>query len=75
MGHTVPSQRRVVEDIVSVLERYKDSLREEEREIVDEFIEDAYQHMGSVSYGNSYHTWALVLVSVMLEREKAQRNT
>ena len=75
MGHTVPSQRRVVEDVVSVLERYKDSLREEEREILDEFIEDAYQHMGSVSYANSYHTWALVLVSIMLEREKQRRNT
>jgi hypothetical protein len=50
MGPTESSQRRVVEDVVSVLEQYKDSLCKEKREILDEFIEDIYQHVGSVSY-------------------------
>jgi hypothetical protein len=74
MGHTIPSQRQLVEEIIDVLDKYKDSLRPEERDIIDDFVEDAYQHMGSVSYGNTYHTWALVIISIMLEREKQRRS-
>ena len=70
MGHTVPSQRQVVENIIAVLQRYKDSLRKEEREIIDEFIRDVYKHTGSISYGNTYHFCALVIISVLLEQRK-----
>ena len=69
MGQTVLSQRRVVEDVVRVLEQYEDSLCNEECEILDEFIEDVYQHVGSVSYV-THITRGQVIVSILLEHGK-----
>jgi hypothetical protein len=74
MGHTIPSQRQLVEEIIDGLDTYKDSLRPDERDIIDDVVEDAYKHMGSVSYGNTYHTWALVILSILVEREKQRRS-
>lgn len=74
MGHTVPSQRKVVDNIVRVIDEYKDDLSRGEAEIVDGFVEDVYAHANSVSYANTYHTWAVCVLSVLLEREKERQN-
>jgi hypothetical protein len=71
MGHTVPSQRQVIEEIVSAIDTFKEDLSEREASIVDAFVEDIYRHANSASYANTYHTWAVCLLSVLLEREKA----
>jgi hypothetical protein len=73
MGHTVPSQRQVVDNIVTVIDRYKDDLSRREAEIVDGFVEDIYAHANSTSYVNMYHTWAVCILSVLLEREKQRQ--
>lgn len=73
MGHTVPSQRKVTEDVIRILKRYKTSLRKDEQHIIDQFIEDAYRHVSSVKYANSYHTWFLTIISILLEIEKRKQ--
>lgn len=70
MGHTIPSQRQLVDKIVSGLDKHKDDLTDREAEIVDDFVEDIYVHANSVSYANTYHTWAVCVLSVLVERQK-----
>jgi hypothetical protein len=72
MGHTVPSQRKVVDNIVSVIDKMKKDVSDREAEILDEFVKDIYSHANSVSFANTYHTWAPCILSILLERRKDQ---
>jgi hypothetical protein len=70
MGHTVSSQRIVVERIMSELMDFRKSLRKEDRPAFDRALDKVKLHIGSISYASSYQTWALVLFSIILEQEK-----
>jgi hypothetical protein len=70
MGHTVSSQRRVVDSIMEEFREYKKSLRSEDFAACDKALDKVKLHIGSISYAASYNTWALVLFSIILEQEK-----
>ncbi len=70
MGHTVTSQRIIVDRIIAELKEYGKSLRAEEKEAFESLIAKIMKHYGSISYACSYNTWALVLFSILLEQEK-----
>jgi len=75
MGHTVTSQRQIVEKILSELADYGRSLRQDERAAFESAIDKVKLHIGSISYACSYTTWALVLFSIILEQEKELMKT
>ena len=70
MGHTVKSQRRVVERVSNELKRYAKSLRSEEQPIFNDLIKKPFLHIGSITYTSSAQTWAFMLLSTLLEQEK-----
>lgn len=70
MGHTVASQRIVVDRILAELGQYRKSLRQEDQEACDRALNKIKIHISSISYASSYQTWALVLFSIILEHEK-----
>ncbi|MBD3318341.1 hypothetical protein GF342_00345 [Candidatus Woesearchaeota archaeon] len=70
MGHTVWSQRMNAERIITELLRYKKALRSEQQALFDELLKRSMNHLGTISYANSMHTWALLLLSILLEQEQ-----
>ena len=70
MGHTVTSQRQVSEQIMRELTDFKRSLKAKDREHFDSLLNAARKHYGSVSYTSSYHTWAILLLAMLLEQQK-----
>ncbi len=70
MGHTVASQRIVVDRIMGELLDYRKSLRKEDHAAFDRALDKVKLHIGSISYASSYQAWALVLFSIILEQEK-----
>jgi len=73
MGHTVWSQRMVIDSIIKELHQYGKALRQEDQHIFDHLLKNAFQHIGSITYTSSMHTWAFILLSVILEQEKRIR--
>ena len=69
MGHTNRSQRIVIDSIVSELNDFKRSLREEDKPAYDRLLKKLKKHYSNISYTCSYNTWAIVLFSIMLEME------
>jgi uncharacterized protein (DUF697 family) len=70
MGHTVSSQRMVADDIVAELKSYGKALRSGDRAFYEDVLKQAFKHYGSISYASSIHTWAFLLLSILLEQEK-----
>ncbi|MFH0876117.1 MAG: hypothetical protein V1859_09345 [archaeon] len=70
IGHTVTSQRQVVDGIISELQDYRRSLREEDRPAFDKVLSKFKLHIANISFACSYNTWAFVLISIILEQEK-----
>jgi hypothetical protein len=70
MGHTATSQRRVADGVIGELFDYGRSLRIEERAAFERILAKAKVHLGSISFASSYNTWALVMISILLEQEK-----
>jgi len=70
MGHTVWSQRIALDLIVNELKSYGKALMQDDRAIYEDVLKQAFKHVGSVSYANSMHVWAFLLLSVLLEQEK-----
>jgi len=73
MGHTVWSQRMVVDAILGELGDYGKSLRQSEKEIYEELLKKSLKHIGNISFVSSIHVWAFVLLSILLEQEKRLR--
>jgi len=70
MGHTVRSQRRLVDDIIAELSEYGKALSEEDKVIFNKLMKKIYKHVGAISYTSSYHAWSFMLISLILEQEK-----
>jgi len=73
MGHTVRSQRRNINVLLDELNAYGKSLNQKDREIFEAMLKAPYLHVGNISYANSFHAWAFLLLSIMLEQEKRLR--
>ncbi len=70
MGHTVSTQKQVIDIMISELKDYRKALSYDERIIFDNMIGDVYSHIGSISNSGSIHTWAMFLLSILLEQQK-----
>ena len=70
MGHTVSSQRQMVDRTLAELLAYSKALRSDERIIYENLLKKALSKVGTIGYANSIHVWATVLLSIMLEQEK-----
>lgn len=73
MGHTVGSQKQVMEGLVSELKRYREVLSPEDRAVFDALIEVPFSRLGAITHASSLHTWAFFVLSVCLEQEKKRR--
>ncbi len=69
LGHTVSSQRKLVEEALLEFKEYGKTLRKDQRIIYEEMLEKVYERVGSISYASSIHVWAFVLLSIMFEQE------
>jgi len=70
MGHTVWSQRMVLDHIMNELKQYSKALRQDDRALFEKILKQSFKHYGSISYANSFHAWALLLLSILIEQEK-----
>jgi hypothetical protein len=70
MGHTVTSQRIVLEVLQSELMDFGKALRGRDRQLFELMMKRGFQHYGAISYTDSFHTWAFLLLAIMLEQEK-----
>jgi hypothetical protein len=73
MGHTVWSQRIVIDLMLAELKNMGRALRKEDQELFERMLERPLQHIGSISYASSMHVWAFLLLSIILEQEKKVR--
>jgi hypothetical protein len=74
MGHTLTSQRMIVDNILSDLEHFGKSLSEEDKKIYAELLREPLKHLGNITYTSSMNTWAILLLCIILEREKNERS-
>jgi hypothetical protein len=70
MGHTVWSQRIAVDVMLGELGCYGKALREEDRLVYEALLKEPLKHIGSITYASSFHVWAFLLLSILLEQEK-----
>ncbi len=49
---------------------YSRALRPEEQEILGRLLDSSKKHVGSITYASSLHTWAFMLLSIIIEQEK-----
>ena len=70
MGHTVASQRIMVDLVIRELEAYAKALREEDRKIYLALLKHPLKKIGAISYASSIHVWAFLLLSILVEQEK-----
>lgn len=73
MGHTLTSQRMIVDNILDDLEHFGKSLNAEDKKVYAELLKEPLKHLGNITYTSSMNTWAIVLLCVILEREKNER--
>jgi len=70
MGHTVWSQRIIVDTLLNELNGFGKALRENERVTYSSLLKKPLKHLGSISYTSSNQVWAFLLLSIILEQEK-----
>ena len=70
MGHTSSSQRIIVDLLLGELRDYGKTLQRDERAIFERLLKEPLKHVSKISYANSIHAWAFLLLSIMIEQEK-----
>lgn len=70
MGHTTASQRQQVDRLLSELKDYARALRPEERVLLERLLREPLKHVGAIANASSFHTWAFLLLSIMIEQER-----
>ncbi|MBP9853777.1 MAG: hypothetical protein KBD53_02785 [Candidatus Omnitrophica bacterium] len=73
MGHTVSSQRAVIDIVLSELKDLPTALRKDERMILEDLLKEPLKHVGAISNVSSIDVWAMILLSIMIEQEKKIR--
>jgi hypothetical protein len=56
--------------ILQELQQFARALPEADRKIFLQLLKEPLKHLGSISYASSFHTWAFLLVCIILEQEK-----
>ncbi len=70
MGHTLSSQRMIIDILLSELKAYSKALREEDKAVFEEMLKYPLKKVGAISYASSIDVWAFILLSILLEQEK-----
>jgi hypothetical protein len=70
MGHTVTSQRMIVDVVLSDLEAFSRALRKDERILLQQILKQPLKHVGAISNASSIDVWAVILLAILLEQEK-----
>ena len=70
MGHTVLSQRIMVDIILAELKSFSKALRHDDRVIYENMLKKSLKRVGAISYTSSVNVWAFILLSIILEQEK-----
>lgn len=70
MGHTVTSQRRMIDIVLNELNSYGKALRKEDRLIYEDMLKETMEHVGAISYTSSIDIWAMILLSIILQQQK-----
>jgi len=70
MGHTVASQRIVIDNLLSELNDYARALKEPDKVYFARALKAPLKHVGSITYASSMHAWAFLLLSIIVEQEK-----
>lgn len=73
MGHTVWSQRMVCDVMLDELKSFGKALRSDDREVLESLLKEPLKHLGSISYASSFHSWAFLLLGILVEQEKRLR--
>ena len=70
MGHTVRSQRQIIDELRSELESYGEVLTKKERKELQKILKKPYKYVGSITNASSLHAWAFLTISICLEQQK-----
>ena len=70
MGHTVWSQRIVLDVLRSELRAYGRALRQRDRDALERILAVPMQRVACISFANSMHAWAFLLLSIIIEQER-----
>jgi hypothetical protein len=70
MGHTVASQRAMIDIILNELQQFSKALRKDERILLEKLLAQPLKHAGAVSNATSIDIWAVILLSILIEQEK-----
>ena len=73
MGHTVSSQRQIIDELIGELRAYAKSLRAEDLPYYEELLAEPLKHLGSITYTSSLHAWAFLILSILVEERKRER--
>lgn len=70
MGHTVNSQRMMIDIILAELKKFSAALRKDERILFEKMLKEPLKHTGAMTNASSIDIWAFILLSILLEQEK-----
>jgi galactitol-specific phosphotransferase system IIC component len=70
MGHTVSSQRMIIDIMLKELKDFAKALREEDRKIYLDLIKLPLKRVGAISYASSVNAWAFLILSILIEMQK-----
>lgn len=70
MGHTTSSQRQVAKQLVQELEQFIAALPADDQARMHQLLDEPLKHLGSITSASSLHTWAFLILCIILEREK-----
>jgi hypothetical protein len=70
VGHTIKSQRVTADILLKELESFGKALREEDRKVYLQLLQQPLKHIGSISYTSSHHVWSFLLLAIILEQQK-----
>ena len=59
--------------LIGELAGYGKALRQDDREVLAQLLKVPMRHVGAMSYANSMHAWAFLLLAIQLEQEKRLR--
>ncbi|KXA90465.1 hypothetical protein AKJ62_00800 [candidate division MSBL1 archaeon SCGC-AAA259D14] len=74
MGRTVPTYREVLEEERKKWREFKNSLKEEEREVFEKLMEDCELHVSAGSQVKSPNPFREMAMSMLLEQQKEIRS-
>lgn len=73
VGRTVPTYREVLKEEKKKWKEFKNSLKEEEREVFERLLEDCELHVSAGSQVKSPNPFREMVMSMLLEQQKEIR--